>query len=559
MNERRKVLVIGLDGMTAVSLLPLIKDGQMPFMGQLIDRGAFGTLLSTIPPVTGPAWTTFFTGRNPGSHGILDFFRVTSDGQSRRLINSREVHGKTLWEILNENGKTQIVVNTPLTYPPTPVEGAMITGMLTPNTNSDMTHPPDLYSRLKPELGEYVITVNWQDYSEESATGFLGALRECNRQRTRYVLRLMDDIDWDFTMATYTGTDRVHHALWHYVDPAERAKLGPAFDPGVMEGVNSYFRQLDDNIRRIVTKAGPETAVFFISDHGFGPLLRKVYINNWLEKQGLLKIRHGRLKAYQAATLGMRLASKIMRRVKSIPLLNRIKPKAKQRAALANFAFYHIFYGSIDWSRTKAYMASNSEQGIYVNLAGREPFGSVDPADYDRVRDEVQEALQRLENDEGKPLLSHFYRREEIYAGPCTERAPDVIFFLDEGAYLAEIQLGGGKLFRDISWRTGTGNHRLEGILLAAGPDIRSTRDYTTKLINVMPTILHYMGIPIPTDLDGSLIEEVFTEEFRADREPVYEGASMAGVEDGDGDEGVFSEREEGELQDRLRRLGYMD
>ena len=544
--------------MTFTSLLPLVEAGHMPKMRQLLEEGCSGTLMSTVPPVTGPAWTTFFTGRNPGSHGILDFFKTTADGRSRRLINSREVAGKTLWTLLSEAGKKLVVVNTPMTFPPTRINGSMITGMLTPNPNSDMTWPSDLYRRLRPELGDYIITVNWQDFRRETAARFVQELMRCNAQRTKYIMRLMDEVDWDFTMATYTGTDRIHHALWHYVDPEERAKLGDAYDPGVMDAINSYFRQLDTNIAGMIEKAGPDTGVFFVSDHGFGPLVRKVNINNWLARCGLLKIRQGRLRCYKVMTGLLRMFNNFMRRVDPSKLRANFAPKAKQRAALANFTFYHVFYGSIDWSRTKAYMASNSEQGIYINLKGREPFGSVDPADYEAVCTEVEEALRALKSDEGEPLLSRVYRNRDLYSGPYTERAPDVIFFLQEGASLAEIQLG-GPLFRDISWKTGSGNHRIDGFFLAHGPGIRPVPEFGSELLHVMPTILYYLGVPFPEDLDGKLIHEIFTDGFRAANEPVYKGSAMEGGGGwGDGED-VFSEREEAGLQDRMRRLGYMD
>lgn len=552
MKPRRKVLVIGLDGMTDLSLHGFVRSGQMPFVGKLIEEGSEGTLMSTMPPVTGPAWASFFTGRNPGSHGILDFFAASGDGRTRRLVNSRSVSGKTLWEILDESGKTQVVVNTPLTYPATPVRGAMITGMLTPLSNQDLTWPTDLYERLEPELGEYTITVNWQDYSHESAGRFLEDLRRCNNQRTRYVLRLMDEFDADFTMATFTGTDRVHHALWHYVDPAIRETLGDRYDPAVMEGVNAYFRQLDANIEAIVDRAGPEAAVFFVSDHGFGPLDRKVFVNNWLEKKGLLKIRHNRLRAYRAAVSTIRTIRKIGKAMRP----RWMRSGGGQRAALANLAFYHVFYHSVDWSRTRAYMASNSEQGIYVNLAGREPFGIVDPADYDAVRQEVHEALRAMTDDAGGSMLTRFHRREDVYSGPFVERAPDVIFALDEGASLAEIHLGGGKIFRDVSWKTGSGNHRMEGYFLARGEGIRRGSGLVASIMDVMPTILYYLGLPVPSDLDGSPIDTVFSDEFREREQPVFAGTATSGPRH-EGER--FSRTEEAELQDRLRRLGYMD
>jgi len=391
----------------------------------------------------------------------------------------------------------------------------------------------------------------------------------------------MDEEDADFTMATYTGTDRIHHALWHYVDPAVRERLGDRCDPEVADGVDRYFRQLDGNIEKIVEKAGRRSAVFFVSDHGFGPLECKVYVNNWLERQGLLKIRHGRLRAYRLATAAARLIHRLGKKVRPPRIVGRcrsktghlrsktgrLRSKTGQLAALANLAFYHVFYNSIDWSRTRAYMASNSEQGIYVNLKGREPFGIVEPSDYDAVRNEVHRALGALTDRSGRSLLTRFHKREDVYTGPFVDRAPDVIFALDEGAALAEIHLGGGKIFRDISWKTGSGNHRMEGYFLARGEGIRRGAGLTTSIMDVMPTILYYLGIPVPDDLDGRRIGEIFSPEFLAREKPLFARSAALSTTahggennlSGFGAPGVFDQKEEAELQDRLRRLGYMD
>jgi predicted AlkP superfamily phosphohydrolase/phosphomutase len=322
-----------------------------------------------------------------------------------------------------------------------------------------------------------------------------------------------------------------------------------------MEGIHAYFRQLDETIGRMLAKAGPDAAVFFVSDHGFGPLRRKAAINDYLEKRGLLKIKHGRLRAYRAVGAMRRLAGMMLRGVKRRLFAAR-KRSVREQTSMATAMFYKIFYDSIDWSRTKAYMASNTEQGIYVNLKGREPFGIVEPADYETVCAEVEDALRAFEDENGKRLLTSLYRRDELYSGPFSDRAPDVIFFLEEGECLAEIQLASKRILRETTWKTGTGMHRLEGFFLAHGPGIRPVPDLTTHIMNVMPTILYAMGLPIPDDLDGKLIDEIFTEEYAAAHEPAYAGSALAGAaEAGE----ALSDEEEAELQDRLRRLGYMD
>jgi len=218
--SQRQVLLVGLDGMTHDVMAPLAEQGVMPTCRELMEGGSWGTLMSTVPPVTGPAWTSFCTGKQPGNHGVFDFFKPTRGdnavGMKRRLINAREIDGKTLWQILGEHGLKSIVMNVPVTYPPREMNGVMFTGMLTPDVDGDLTWPPDLYARLQPELGEYVITVNWQGYSEATAADFVRDLAHCQRRRTEYCLRLMDEVpDWNLCFPCYTGPDRIQHALWN--------------------------------------------------------------------------------------------------------------------------------------------------------------------------------------------------------------------------------------------------------------------------------------------------------------------------------------------------------
>ena len=214
---KRRALLIGLDGMTFTVVKPLIEQGIMPTMKSLMDKGTWGTLESVTPPVTGPAWVSIVTGKQPGNHGIFDFFKPTKSknavGMSRRIVNAREVDGKPIWRLLTEHDKTSIVMNVPVTYPPVNIKGAMMTGMLTPSTNSRFTHPPDLYDKLQKDLGPYTITVNWQGYTDSTADRFVDDVIQCAADRTKYALRLMDEYpDWDFCFPCYTEPDRIQHA-----------------------------------------------------------------------------------------------------------------------------------------------------------------------------------------------------------------------------------------------------------------------------------------------------------------------------------------------------------
>jgi len=134
-----KVLVIGLDGATFDLIKPFAAQGQLPHLKKLMDAGAWSELSSTIPPVTASAWTSFMTGKNPGAHGLFDFMQRRKGSYDLVPVSSGERDGKTLWEVAGDAGRKVIVMGVPVTYPPTPVNGLLVTGMLTPRGAKNST------------------------------------------------------------------------------------------------------------------------------------------------------------------------------------------------------------------------------------------------------------------------------------------------------------------------------------------------------------------------------------------------------------------------------------
>ena len=153
----QKLLIIALDGATFDLILPWSEQGKLPNLRRLIHAGITSPLISTFPPLTGPAWSSFMTGKSPAMHGVLEFFR-RQEGTYRQVLNSRvDIDGKSLWRYLNDAGKDVGVMGVPLTYPPEQIKGFMITGLLTPFGRRDFTYPPDLLDELEEQLGTYLL------------------------------------------------------------------------------------------------------------------------------------------------------------------------------------------------------------------------------------------------------------------------------------------------------------------------------------------------------------------------------------------------------------------
>jgi predicted AlkP superfamily phosphohydrolase/phosphomutase len=512
----------------------------MPFLASVFARGSSGLLKSVIPPVTPPAWSTFMTGKNPGQHGIFDFSEFVNSDRPLRVVNSTLLRSETLWSMLSRGGKRVGVINVPMTYPPQPVNGVMITDLLTPSTDAVFTYPDTLYQELRPQLGEYIIAVVWREYSRRRIDAYLRDLEACTRQRARYVMHLMDRDPWDFFMVVFSEIDHLQHGLWSFLDPEDDREQ----DPHVEELLRKYFRTLDGLLEQLCAKAGPDAQVFFVSDHGFGPLYKWMHVNTWLQKQGFLALKP-------------KLLSKLRRRRRVRDIVKRLDPYNLRKLLRRRSGSPPDLLQLIEWGGTQAFAASSGEQGIRINLKGREEFGTVEPGDYEAVRDRIIAQLRELRDPEtGEQVVDEIVKREEVYSGPSLERAPDIVFGCCGGKYISDA-FPDEQIFEKTDWTRGMGTHRLYGMFMATGPGIRQGAQLqAAQLQDLTPTILYALRQPIPDDLDGRVLREVFDADLLAAQQPQYVAAER---QQDAAASAVYSADEEQLVLERLRGLGYVD
>lgn len=147
-----QILLIGLDGATWDLILPWVAEGRLPNLGALLREGSWGTLLSTVPPATFPAWSSFLTGLNPGRHGIFDFTRRKFGTYEVEFVNSTYRRGRSLFRIASEAGKRVGVIGVPATYPPEKVNGFLISGFDAPvatGIDPSFVYPRELFSEIR--------------------------------------------------------------------------------------------------------------------------------------------------------------------------------------------------------------------------------------------------------------------------------------------------------------------------------------------------------------------------------------------------------------------------
>jgi predicted AlkP superfamily phosphohydrolase/phosphomutase len=555
----KRVLVIGLDGATFAILAPLLEEGKLPNLRTVQESGSWSTLLSTIPPFTAPAWVSFATGANPGRHGAFDFFERDLNSyiydSVAGFVHADVVQVARIWDILSRSGKRVGVINVPLTYPPSAVNGIMVTGMLTPPGARNFVYPPEILQ----EMGDYVVDL---DHGRDergfvldahlSAEELLARVNHMLERRTAYCLRFLRREPWDFFMVVFVGTDRLFHELWHYLDPECEAYASKRA-PIIRQGVEEYLSGLDSAIGELMAACGDDTVTFIMSDHGFGPApTKRLYLNEWLSELGLLRDGGGAdslLKPeFWATRLGLRRPSvkSFIERVVSFGALQRAKgDRSGKRELVAN------------WSQTRAFGVHmyNHVCGIVINLRGRNKRGIVEPgAEYEALQQLLMDRAMELEDPAtGERLVRKAYRRQDVYEGPHLDKAPDVVLVLHPD-YVGAAPLGSRTLVAPHSARR-QGDHRREGILLAAGPHIVSqTISPAPHMVDIAPTILYALGEPVPTSMNGRVLE-LFEPEFMDDHpiqytDPAEETKSST-------QEVYLAEEAEG-VRDRLRGLGYV-
>ncbi len=472
---KRKVLVVGIDGASPDLLGWMLKGGLLPNLQEIQRHGASGTLISTRHPITPAAWTSMLTGLSPGRHGIFDFRRRVYGGFDLKLVNGKDRDGETVWHILSEAGHSVGVFNVPMTFPPERVKGFWVSGMDTPHKNLTFTYPASLAQWLDQQTGGYVIDVGQGAPTEEEYVEKTLSLQKVHKKAFENLLHRYQP---DAFMGVFVATDRLQHAFWKYIDPDNEAYASPeAVVP--RKGLIQCYQEVDDVLGMLlneyVYKQG--AALIIVSDHGFGPLYKDVYLNQWLLEQGYLAVkrRHGNWE--EGASL----------------------------------------FDQIDWERTVAY-SFGYFGNLYLNLQGREPLGIVSPGREQRqVLARLKRELEEWQSSEvDGPLVDGVYEVRELYSGPYVEWGPDLMVVMQNYAFMTRdsFDVPRGVLFSDpMAYQQiaikHSGNHRMEGVIFMVGDGIAEGRRLSdAHILDVAPTVLHLMGHPIPPYMEGHVLTD---------------------------------------------------
>ncbi len=494
----RRIAVIGLDGATFDLLDQLMEQGIMPNLQRLCREGTRANLRSTMPPYTAPAWTTFATGVNPGKHGCYDFLLPTADLERFDLCNSTHIQVPTIYELLHQAGKRSILVNLPNSYPPK-LATPTITDMLTVGDNC--VFPESLKQRY-PSLQQYRLAPNEALQVKGKLTEYVDDIIAVEQGHMAGVQDLWQNEPWDLFYYLFSSTDWISHAMF---DKLMDGSFPKAYD---------LFRYIDEQLGWFMNHLPAETHLYVLSDHGFKVYRHTFYFNKWLEQQGYLTTKSAPAQQFhqniskqdeQKTKLQQQKPFQVNISGTTLKLLSILKPVER----LARW-FYHAVAKpflpikfnldvTIDFEKTTVcFPKGRTMTAIYINDGRKYKQGKpMTDAEYLQLRTEVKTKLENLRGPDGRLVTPRVYTKEEIYGAATPERCPDL--FYEFGEYWFVGQFHSSELFVDEV----SSKHGPVGMLVAWGNDIKAQQLPEQHLASLMPTILHDLDQPLPTDLDG--------------------------------------------------------
>lgn len=482
-----RVLLFGIDGLTFRVLNPLMERGLLPNFQRLRDKGVEAVLKSTTPPMTPPAWMSISTGLSPAKHGVYDFweYEQTEDGPQARVMTHRK-GGKAIWNILSEWGKQVVVANVPMTFPPEPINGIMLSGYMAPDMKAHVTYPASFKEELLQAVPDYQI-----ELKPAIAAGQLGDLLTENLEVTRgriAMFRLLLSKPWDFCFITFVGADRIQHMCWDEI---------MALHPKAVE----YYQMVDEALGMALDALNAEDMLMVVSDHGFRGVHRKFYIHEYLYRQGLLQLR-GRGSRQRAKLLGF--ARGLILATRSQRLARLVRKQMHRSGIIAVETEPNASrLPDLDWANTPAWIPSHSG-----SIAGYADIFFDESMTEENI-DELARSLQEIRDpDTGQPLVIEMHREDVFGRGPFSPSERHLILLSNENTMLLT------DLGRKALWETGdisSGIHHPDGILYLYGAGVKAGVTIASQHVyDVVPTILSRMGLPLPDDLDGKIMEEAF-------------------------------------------------
>lgn len=523
--NNQKVVFFGIDG-ADYDLICRWRD-ELPTLNKLIKQGVFGKLRSTIPPATAPAWSSMFSGKSSAKTSVIDFVSDAFSDQQKTIVNSHSIKTNLLWDILTLEGKRSLVLSAPLTYPPYPIEGIMVSGFMTPENAEDITYPPE----ISKEITYYKPSMEFNQAEDQSL--FFEKAVETAKGRLELLTHMLDREDWEFCAFVLQETDFIQHFFYKHPEN-QNATVG-------LSKIKQFFKFVDKALEQLLLKLPDEHVVIVASDHGFGRTpVKYCHLNVLLEREGFIKRSWtGKMKGLARAWILNNKMKAIINKFTRAELPGIRRTVAKKMRFNSN---------EVDKKNIKALFHPSFSNWGFIKIYD-EGLNSR------KHLDEFRKMLSALRDPEtGERVIKACYLRRELFQGPFSDNIPELIVEFNE-KYVG--RPGFGPLITPIPhFRTRVADHKRDGIFIAKGPPLRKgflCRN-PLEIYDVMPVILYLMGVPFPRDLDGKLRAEIFergaeTINTELDHKD-YPKKSLSPLS--------LDEKQEEQVKERLSDLGYL-
>jgi predicted AlkP superfamily phosphohydrolase/phosphomutase len=516
-----KLLVIGIDAASPTLVEEWMADGTLPNLATLAKRGLVGRTRGVDGFFVGSTWPSLYTGTNPAQHGF--HYQVQLASGSYRLEDralGAFVQRDPFWRVLSRAGKRVAVLDVPLAKPEPELNGVHVVEWGGHDSLFGYsTTPPELASDIESRFGRHPVAVSCDVGSRtpENYLKFKTTLEEGVKLRTRWSAELLDRGGWDLFMTVFTESHCAGHQCWHLHDVEH-----PAHDSAVAaitgDPLRSVYRAIDEAVGTLVQRAGDANIIVF-SAHGMSSrygahfLLRDLLYGLGVTAPPRVPLRS---RAREVVAKVWRVLPESARSMLS-PLRDRVTAADEARAGIPEIG--------VDFERSRCFPLANglAVGGVRLNLAGREPHGSLAPGeDADRFCAQLEADLLAIVDEiTGEPLVRRVIRTRDLYAGERLDALPDLLIEWNEAVARGSTALGNGAAarVRARSPRIGTiegvneygrsGEHRAGGWFAAAGPDVRAGRLLREpSLLDLAPTFARILGVEMP-GIDGKPIEEI--------------------------------------------------
>ncbi|MBS7529037.1 alkaline phosphatase family protein [Hazenella sp. IB182353] len=449
MSNQAKVVVIGLDCAEPTLVFEEWID-ELPHIKKIMDTGSYGRMRSSDPPITVPAWASMMTGKDPGQLGFYGFRNRNSyDYEDMRLTDSTSLVEPTVWDILGKRGYQSIILGVPPSYPPKPIKGNLISCFLTPDHSVSYTHPPELKEEITDRVGTYQFDV--KNFRTEQVNELLDDIYQMTQIRFETAEYLLQHKPWDFFMMVEMGIDRIHHAFWHYMD--EKHVLYT--DSTYKEAIRKYYQYVDGRIGELLACIPEDAHIFIVSDHGAKRMDGGLCINEWLMREGYLKLKN----------------------------------KVDEPVPLTS--------DMIDWNKTMAWGFGGYYGRLCLNVKGREPKGIIPKRHFESIRNELISKLKQIKDEQGNLLETKVFKPQKRYKD-VKRIPPDLIVYFGDLYWRSVGSVGNNTMY---VYENDTGpdgaNHDYHGIFIS------NTRPVYAKdadigrlhLMDMAPTLLSLFKI----------------------------------------------------------------